>query len=310
MLERARSLANNNQAALTVCAVVPRLTAGLGMPDGGPISAELQDAEAAAARQYLEDLVAPVRAQLAVATRVLMGTGFLEVIREVLRHGHDLVIKAPEDPSWLDRLLGSDDMHLLRKCPCPVWLVKQSSSIAYGRILAAVDVDADYPPDEFTTRYRLNVKILELAASLALADGADLHVAHAWIAVGENAMRGSFLRRPETEVVAYVAKVQQFHNDRLEALLDDVVQARGADFAEYLRPQKHLIKGQPRKEIARLARNLKADLVVMGTVGRTGVPGFFIGNTAEAILEQLDCSVLAVKPEGFQTPVDLEERAG
>jgi nucleotide-binding universal stress UspA family protein len=46
----------------------------------------------------------------------------------------------------------------------------------------------------------------------------------------------------------------------------------------------------------------------MGTVARTSIPGFFIGNTAEAILEQIDCSVLAVKPDGFETPVSSEDR--
>jgi nucleotide-binding universal stress UspA family protein len=42
-------------------------------------------------------------------------------------------------------------------------------------------------------------------------------------------------------------------------------------------------------------------------VARTGVRGFFIGNTAETILEQIDCSVLAIKPPGFVTPVALED---
>ncbi len=51
-----------------------------------------------------------------------------------------------------------------------------------------------------------------------------------------------------------------------------------------------------------LALNLKADMVVMGTVGRGGIPGLIIGNTAEAILDQLQCSVLAMRPPGFKTP--------
>jgi len=54
------------------------------------------------------------------------------------------------------------------------------------------------------------------------------------------------------------------------------------------------------------ARKKRAKPVVMGTVARTGLPGLFVGNTAERILTQLDCSVLAVKPEGFVTPVELE----
>jgi len=44
----------------------------------------------------------------------------------------------------------------------------------------------------------------------------------------------------------------------------------------------------------------------MGTVARTGIQGFIMGNTAENILNQLDCSVLAVKPPGFVTPVTLD----
>ena len=43
----------------------------------------------------------------------------------------------------------------------------------------------------------------------------------------------------------------------------------------------------------------------MGTVCRTGIAGFFIGNTAEKTLQQVDCSVLMVKPEGFVSPVTV-----
>jgi nucleotide-binding universal stress UspA family protein len=154
----------------------------------------------------------------------------------------------------------------------------------------------------------LNVKILELAASLALSDFAELHVAHAWEVVGENAMRSAFLGRPDSEIIAYFEQVRQRHDEGLEALLNEVIQRQGKDAFQFLTPNKHLIKGQPRKEIPRLAKSLQVDLVVMGTVARTGVPGFFIGNTAESILEQIECSVMAVKPEGFETPVSSEER--
>lgn len=41
----------------------------------------------------------------------------------------------------------------------------------------------------------------------------------------------------------------------------------------------------------------------MGTVARTGIPGFIIGNTAENILQKIDCSLLALKPLGFVSPV-------
>ena len=52
---------------------------------------------------------------------------------------------------------------------------------------------------------------------------------------------------------------------------------------------------------------LGVGLIVMGTVSRSGVAGLLIGNTAEEILRQVDCSVLTVKPDGFVTPVTLDE---
>ena len=48
----------------------------------------------------------------------------------------------------------------------------------------------------------------------------------------------------------------------------------------------------------------------MGTVSRTDVGGMFIGNTAEIILGRLGCSVLAVKPPNFRTPVSLAQENG
>ena len=45
------------------------------------------------------------------------------------------------------------------------------------------------------------------------------------------------------------------------------------------------------------------DTIVMGSVGRTGLAGFFIGNTAETVLSRVKCSVLTVKPDGFVSPV-------
>ena len=48
------------------------------------------------------------------------------------------------------------------------------------------------------------------------------------------------------------------------------------------------------------------DLLVMGTVARSGIPGLVIGNTAERLLPQVPCSLLAVKPAGFESPVTLE----
>jgi len=307
-LERAVALAENNQASLTVIDIVPRVTAGTGIPEGEAGAVDLQAALVDGYVQQLEALVEPYRKRIKIETKVLTGTPFLETIREVLRNGRDLVIKIPEHQDWLDRLFGSDDMHLLRKCPCPVWLIKPQMPKAYRRILAAVDVEDAYPPQEMKPRHALNLKILEMASSMALADSADLHIVHAWDAIGESAMRhGAFMKTPEETVNAYVEQVRRQHTAGLNALLHDFSSGKGQDALDYLKPQTHLVKGWARKEIPALAKQIDADLVVMGTVVRTGIPGFIMGNTAESILNQIDCSVLAIKPPGFETPVTPDD---
>lgn len=306
-LERAVTLAENNQAVLTVAAVSERAPEGVRLPDGGLDWADLQARLTGAQAQWLETLIEPSRTRVAVNTLVLTGTPFLETIREVLRNGHDLVIKCPESPDWLDRFFAGDDMHLLRKCPCPVWMVKPETGESYQRILAAVDVDDNYPPAELETRQALNDVVMEIAGALAVSEFAELHVVHAWEAIAESAMRrGAFMSQPEKEVNDYVEQVRAHHARRLDELMREAGAKLGSDAMAYLKPQLHLLKGSARKEIPALARRLQVDCIVMGTVARTGIRGFIMGNTAETILEQIDCSVLAIKPPGFVTPVVLE----
>lgn len=306
-LQRAVSLAQNNQASLTLVEVIERITAGIGMPAGGPVTADLQAAMVRVHAQALDKLIDPYRKRAEIHTRVLAGAPFLEIIREVLRNGRDLVIKSAEARDWLGRLLSSDDMHLLRKCPCPVWLIRPGAPKAYRRILVSVDVSEAYPPEELESRRALNHQLLEMASSLALSDFAELHIVHAWEAIGESIMHSAFVNTPEEKIAAYVENVRRQREAGLEALMGDVSDRLGKGAVDYLKPLSHLVKGRARKVIPALVKQIDADLVVMGTVARTGVPGFIMGNTAETILSHIDCSVLAIKPPGFVTPVTLED---
>ena len=304
-LNRAVTLAENNQAKLTVIAVARHVSVGMGIPDGGPISADLQAAAVSACEQQLEQAVAAFLPRVKIKTMVLVGVPFIEIIREVLRNRHDLVVKACESMEWLNQRFGSEDMHLLRKCPCPVWLIKPSAPRTYRRVLAAVDVNDACPQDETESRQLLNQQIIELAASMAIADFAELNIVHAWEALGESEMRGSFMRVPEEKVNAYVEQARLQHESSMEKLMRKVANDLDQGALEYLNPEVLLVKGWARKVIPALAKRIEADLVVMGTVARTGIPGFIMGNTAESILSQLECSVLAIKPAAFATPVKV-----
>lgn len=72
---------------------------------------------------------------------------------------------------------------------------------------------------------------------------------------------------------------------------------------EYLSPRFHVLQDSAKTVIPEMAAQLKEDLVVMGTVARTGIAGLLVGNTADTIFEQLRCSVLALKPPGFVTSI-------
>ncbi len=305
-LTRAVALANNNQASLTVAEIIDEIPPNTKLLDRILSPESLQAKMVAEHQKKLQELMALSTNDCKIQTIVRTGIPFLETIHEVLHHQRDLVIKTAESCGPLERVFGSDDMHLLRKCPCPVWLVKSKSPKTYRRILAAVDVDSNYPPQELNARHQLNLQILEMASSLALSEFAELHIVHAWEAVGESAMRHALVDTPEEKIAAYVEEVKQQHWRNLNLLMNETVNQLGQSALEYLNPQTHLLNGPARKEIPAIADKTGVDLVIMGTVARTGIPGLFMGNTAETILNRLDCSVLAIKPPGFVTPVTLE----
>ncbi|MDY6981151.1 MAG: universal stress protein, partial [Pseudomonadota bacterium] len=291
IIARGVSLAQNNQARLTIIDVIPEQTAGIGMPPGGPISVDLTAAMIAQRRQMLESLVASYTTQLDFSIEILVGIKFLEVIRAVQRNDYDLVIKPAENPDWIERLFGCDDMHLLRKCPCPVWLMKPKEKSNYECIVAAVDFDTvETKSDE----QALNQLILGLASSLALSDFAQLHLVHGWDAP-EAGFVSLWADNPKAAEMNMIEATRAQHKASMDTLTRMLSEQIGAEAYKYLTPRVHLPMGSAQKAIPALVKELKADLVVMGTVARTGIPGFIIGNTAEAILDQLQCSVLAIK---------------
>ena len=101
----------------------------------------------------------------------------------------------------------------------------------------------------------------------------------------------------QKEIDRLVREAEAAHKEKLNDLLE------GYDL-QGMNHRVHIIKGEAGRVIPELAERKRADLIVMGTLSRSGVRGFLIGNTAEKILQKVDYSVLAVKPDGFVTPVN------
>jgi nucleotide-binding universal stress UspA family protein len=302
---RAVSLAENNQARLTILHVAEEPRLG---PFAGSVAVE--DLRASLRRQATEQLQALLQSTGKGADAVIdvrFGIPFIEIVRHVLRDRHDLVIKAVGAGGAHSFLFGGTDQHLLRKCPCPVWILVGDTSANYRQILAAVDFDPWADGDQGdSVEDALNREILGLAASLAASDFAQLHLVHAWQSITDNMIRVFASDMPDDEASASRDRERRDHQFRLELLQNRIKEQLGGDAYRYLSPRFHLREGNPRDLIPAMAAELDADLVVMGTVSRTGIPGLLIGNTAEVILNNLECSVLAVKPEGFVTPVTLD----
>jgi len=229
-LERAITLANLNQAHLTIVKVIDKIPSNITLPEGLPSPEKFQGKRVLKHQQVLEEQLASRNKNIKIQTKVLVGIAFLEIIHEILRNGHDLVIKEAENGGLLDRVFGSNDMHLLRKCPCPVWLVKPESPTVYRRILAAVDVDDYFPSKELHTRHLINIQILEMASSLALAESTELHIVHTWDAIEESVMRHAFVDLPEENIKAHVEKERQQHRHNLKVLIPYISRPMGSIF--------------------------------------------------------------------------------
>lgn len=227
---------------------------------------------------------------VAVSSDVLKGKGFIKVIQKVLRDNHDLVVKRNMVDEGVDPLA----MKLMRKCPTPIWVLNGHKVGEIKRVLAALDVSA-----KSEESVRLNRKILELGYSLAQREGGDVHFLHAWHLESETMLRGPRFNMSEEKISELKDTLRTESEEQLITLLKDtgIPQRPG---------HLHLLEGATDTVIERTINRLDIDMLVLGTLGRSGIPGLLIGNTVENLLSTVNCSVLAVKPDGFISPVTLE----
>ncbi len=290
-LRQAVDLADRSQAELTlahvledVASAVPGTTfeAHWHMPP-----AELHKAERKLRQQAAERLDGLLEAYRSgrrkLRSETFVGVPFVEIIRAVQKKRYDLVVAGTRGLTGVKRfLVGSTAERLVRKCPCPVWIVKATAEGPPRSLLVPVDFS------------EVSGKSLQLAGWLAGQFNSSLNVLHVLtaasdiIAVPTDPARREF--RQQRRAVRYAAA------QRLTELI-------GTHVPSGVKVTELLATGTPWERIGLVARRSKIDLIVMGSVGRTGVPGFLIGNTAEKVLRQGSCSLLTVKPESFVSPV-------
>ena len=289
-LKQALSLARNNQAMLKIMIISPEFPKDF--PD---YQQKYEETLRAQTRSSVEASLTSLglAADIIPMTIELLSdkTPAVKIIQEILRHGHDLVIKEAEPR---DKITGfkAIDMDLLRKSPVPVWL---SRPIPQSRqdIQVAVAID---PESEEAAAEALSRHMLQLSRSLADSCSGKLQIISCWDYAFEGYLRdSSWMKSSDSEIAKIVEKAEKEHYQKLLTLIKD-----SSIEGNY---QIHHLRGGVSECLPVFVQQQQIDILVMGTLARTGIPGFIIGNSAENIVQNLSCSLLALKPQGFTSPV-------
>lgn len=223
----------------------------------------------------------------------LTGKPLVEIIQYSDKKKLDMLLIEPDTREGISRFFyGSLALSLMRQTPCPLWVVKKPVSETYQRILIAVD------PEEENTGAQLNDKLIQIGASYARQQSAECYLVTAWRLPLENMLSGPFMQTPpekleklrderKAECARAFEKLQSHHTELLKGC------------------QTRMLNGDPGYAIPEFVKEQKIDLVIMGTLGRSGIKGFLIGNTAETIINQIECSIITIKPDGFTPPILL-----
>jgi len=173
-------------------------------------------------------------------------------------------------------LLGSVAEEVVRRAPCPVLTVREGEEAQDRLKVKKILVPLDFSDHAQAT--------LDVALDLARRYDAELKLLHLIEPVVVPGPYGTFhSMRPVTldyEVLAKQAK------ETLTGLMER---------AEDIEFEAHAFNGMPRVDIVGFAAQMEADLIVIGSHGRTGFQRFLLGSTAEQVVRTADCPVLVVK---------------
>lgn len=236
---------------------------------------------------WLEDLISDLNPKVEINSQVVWhNRPFEAIIERVIQENYDLVIKGThQHDKFKSVVFTPTDWHILRKCPCPVLLVKEHEWPRNGNILAAVNVGSDE-----AEHHSLNIKITKEAKQLAHLIQGNVHLVNSFPGTPVNIA----IEIPEFNSTEYNDTMRKHHEQAM------IAHANKFDISV---ANTHVEEGLPETVIEQVAIKIDAELVVLGTVGRTGISAALIGNTAEHVIDQLNCDVLALKPDGYVSPL-------
>jgi universal stress protein E len=261
----------------------------LGVVDGLPLP-QIQRRQQETYQLLLEGIAAPLRrAGLSVSTVVEWDFPRHEaIIRAAARFGANLIVAADHATvHHVPWLLRYTDWELLRASPAPVLLVKSPRPYRNPVILAALD-----PTHAFAKPAALDAEILRFSATLADALHGAVHAVHGYAPVPAN-LSPAVLSKP-----GELAKTLAAAQGAAFTALSKVAEPLGIATARL-----HVVGRHPTDAVLEVAEETASQIVALGSLSRSGIARVLIGNTAEGLIDRLECDVLVVKPAAFRHQV-------
>ncbi len=291
-------LAERHGATLTLCHVISQPPESV---DAHPAMAKLHELGWRVAFESLRSLSEQHKARATINTTILVGEPFLAIMKQVTLDDYDLIAHIC-DPTHFQsqRGLNPIGMHLARKCPGRVWSLHPGCKHSPEKIVVAID--RDYSGTNSRTDSLLSA-LLDTASAL-ITPGGELHLVHAWRPYGEAMLDDTRIGLTPAEADSYLSDQEQDHETWFDQLVEDI-SAENHDVSLY----PHLLRGPVAETVNGLAEDIEADLIVMGTIGTSIVPGILIGMSAEGLLSVTNTPVLTVKTKDFVTPLQISSAA-
>jgi universal stress protein E len=223
------------------------------------------------------------REEIVVDTIVQTGYPVHEaILRQIRLTNPDLLVIEARQHNMLARLLLTQtDFELIRYCPIPLLIVKNKVAWRSPRILAALD-----PFHRKDRPSSLDSEIVQVARTMAATTRGSVHAAHVYRPLASFALGVG--RVPVTRRA--LVTQERAHESSVRSSFYKFLSEQGIP-----KTGAHLVCGDPIKELPAFARSMRAGLLVMGAVSRSGLRRIFIGNTAERVLDSVRCDVLVVR---------------
>ncbi|GIU47990.1 universal stress protein E [Shewanella sairae] len=288
-LARAVELATENQAEITVFLSIFDFSYEMTSILSGQEREAMREGVVAQRKAWLADIVQPyAKDGVTIHLEVIWhNRPFESIIKYAIDGEFDVIVKGTHEHDKLKSVIFTPtDWHLMRKAPVPVLLVKEHDWPVAGKIVCAVNVSAEDEANE-----SLNGKIISHAMKLAKQFDAQVHLVNGYPGTPVNLA----IELPDFDAHTYSETIRLQHEERINYLAN----AYGISVDNC-----HVEEGLPEDVIPDLAAKLDAELVILGTIGRTGLSAALIGNTAEHVIDSINCDLLAIKPDGYKSPLE------